>query len=72
MRDFPVTGTGIGTFSSIFPKYRTYEWKGDFLRYAHCDYLQLISETGIIGALFILGFLIYFVRLYALALRRFK
>ena len=72
IKDFPVTGTGFGTFSSIFPKYRAYEWRGDFLRYAHCDYLQLISETGIMGALFILGLSIYFIHLYALTLRKFK
>jgi len=70
--DFYLSGTGIGTFSSIFPKYRTHEWKDRFLRYAHCDYLQLISETGIIGLFFIIGFLIYFVRLYALTLRNLR
>ena len=70
--DFYITGTGFGTFSSIFPKYRTYDWDGRFLRYAHCDYLQLISETGIIGLLLIVGFLIYFVRLYVLTLRKLK
>lgn len=70
--DFYITGTGFGTFSSIFPKYRTHEWGGRFLRYAHCDYLQLISETGVIGLLFIIGFLIYFVRLYVFALRKLK
>jgi O-Antigen ligase len=70
--DFYVTGTGFGTFSSIFPKYRTHEWEGEFLRYAHCDYLQLVSETGIVGLFSILGFLIYFVRLYVFALRKLK
>ena len=70
--DFYVTGTGFGTFSSIFTKYRTHEWGGRFLRYAHCDYLQLVSETGILGLLFILGFLVYFVRLYTLTLRKLK
>lgn len=70
--DFPVFGTGFGTFSSIFPKYRTHEWGNAFLRYAHCDYLQLVSETGIIGLFFIIGFLIYFVRLYVLTLRKLK
>jgi len=70
IKDFPVTGTGLGTFSSIFPKYRTHEWGGRFLRYAHSDYLQIISETGIIGFVFIIGFLVYFVRLYILTARK--
>jgi O-antigen ligase len=72
VKDFPITGTGLGTFSSIFPKYRTYEWDGRFLRYAHCDYLQLVSETGIVGLIFIMGFLIYFIRLYILTLNKLK
>lgn len=70
--DFYLMGTGFGTFPSIFPKYRTHEWRDRFLRYAHCDYLQLVSETGIMGWIFIIGFLIYFVRLYALTLRKLK
>ena len=70
--DFYLVGSGFGTFSSIFPKYRTYEWDGRFLRYAHCDYLQLISETGIIGLFFIIVFLVYFMRLYVLTLRKLK
>ena len=69
-RDFPVLGSGFGTFPSILPKYRTHEWRGEFLRYAHSDYLQLVSETGIIGLFFIIGFLIYFVRLYILTVRK--
>jgi O-antigen ligase len=70
--DFPLTGTGFGTFPSIFPKYRTHEWEGRFLRYTHCDYLQLVSETGIIGLFFIIGFLLYFIRLYVLTLQKFR
>lgn len=70
--DFPVTGTGFGTFQSIFPKYRTHEWGGKYLQYAHCDYLQLVSETGIVGMFFIVAFLIYFVRLYASTLRKLR
>jgi O-antigen ligase len=72
VKDFPVTGTGFGTFQSIFPKYRTHEWGGKILLYAHCDYLQLVSETGIIGIFFIVVFWVYFVRLYASALRRLR
>jgi O-antigen ligase len=72
IRDFPVTGTGFGTFQSIFPKYRTHEWGGKSLLYTHCDYLQLISETGVVGMFFIAAFLVYFARLYASALRKLR
>ena len=70
IRDFPQTGTGLGTFSSVFPMYRTHEWEERFLRFAHCDYLQLVSETGIIGIILIIVFLVYFVRLYFLTVRK--
>ncbi|MDD5130134.1 MAG: O-antigen ligase family protein [Candidatus Omnitrophica bacterium] len=70
--DFYLMGTGFGTFPSVFSKYRTHRWNGGFLRYAHCDYLQLVSETGIMGFIFIIGFLVYFMRLYASALRKLK
>jgi O-antigen ligase len=72
VKDFPVTGTGFGAFQSIFPKYRTHEWGGKSLLYAHCDYLQLVSETGIVGMFFIVAFLVYFVRLFASALRKLR
>ncbi len=72
IKDFPLTGTGFGTFQSIFPKYRTHEWGEKSLLYAHCDYLQLVSETGIVGLFFIAAFWIYFVRLYASALRKLR
>ena len=72
IQDFPLTGTGFGTFSSIYPKYRAHEWKGEFLRYTHCDYLQLVSETGAIGLFFILGFLVYFIRLFVFASQKLK
>lgn len=71
--DFYLTGTGLGTFQAIFPRrYRTHLWAGKYLRYAHCDYLQLVSETGIIGLFFILGLLVYFIRLYSQTLQKLK
>lgn len=47
--DYPVAGTGLGTFQWIFPKYQRWgEWKE--WRQAHNDYVQLLAETGVIGA----------------------
>ena len=63
IRDFPVAGTGLGTFGTNFTRYRFFDLLGgrtDYLRRTHNDYLELISETGIGGALFILGFLILY------------
>ncbi len=61
IQDFPVTGTGFNTFGTNFTRYRTFVWKGEYLRYTHSDYLQLISETGAFGVLFLIGFFILFI-----------
>ena len=49
-RDFPLTGSGLGSFSVTFPRYK----HGDvslFYKRAHNDYLQFAAETGVIGVL---------------------
>jgi len=61
VHDFFVFGTGLNTFGTIFTQYRTFYYTGDFLRFAHNDYLQLISETGIGGIVFLFFFLGLFV-----------
>jgi Lipid A core - O-antigen ligase and related enzymes len=43
--DFPLAGTGAGTFAQIFPMYQTVHQS--VYSYAHNDYLQTLSETGI-------------------------
>ncbi|MEA2059194.1 MAG: O-antigen ligase family protein [Thermodesulfobacteriota bacterium] len=46
--DFPVTGSGFGTFIDVYPSYQTV--RGDILvNHAHNDYIELLSEGGIIG-----------------------
>lgn len=50
--DFPLTGTGIGTFREVYPAYRS--MPGDTVfDHAHNDYLELLTEGGLIG--FFLG-----------------
>lgn len=44
--DFPVFGTGLGTFSDIFPSYRSFTGSQLFRR-AHNDYLEYIVTGGI-------------------------
>lgn len=47
-RDFPLTGSGLGSFYVTYPRYK----QGDvplFYRQAHNDYLQFGAETGVIG-----------------------
>jgi O-antigen ligase len=47
--DFPVTGTGLGTFQWTFAGYQR---AGEWLTWAHAhnDYLQFLSEAGLVGA----------------------
>ncbi len=62
IKDFPLTGTGLGTFCHLFPKYRTFPLSLGFLRYAHNDYLQFAAETGVAGCLFISIFMILYLK----------
>jgi O-antigen ligase len=48
LRNFPLFGSGLGTFSQIFPMYRSFHIQG-FVTHAENDYLQLASEVGFIG-----------------------
>lgn len=47
-RDFPLVGSGLGTYYATLPRYK----QGDiplFYRQAHNDYLQFAAETGLVG-----------------------
>ncbi len=55
VRDFPLTGTGAGSFYSTYPLYNSGEVAPAFLRHTHNDYLQFASEFGL-AALALLGF----------------
>lgn len=52
--DFPLFGTGLGTFSSIYPDLRVEENPVQ-LFHAHNDYLEYLSELGIVGMVLLLG-----------------
>jgi O-antigen ligase/tetratricopeptide (TPR) repeat protein len=65
--DFPVTGTGFGSFDTIFPAYgRSPE--GITFTYSHNDYIELAVDGGIIACLlagwFLLAVLSRSVRLF--------
>jgi O-antigen ligase len=61
IRDYFWTGTGLGAFWVIFPKYQS-TGIGYFVDYAHNDYLQLYIETGIVAASLLIGsFILYIV-----------
>ncbi len=66
--DFPAFGAGFGSFGHVFTKYHTIApyWVVD---YAHNDYLQLLTESGIAG--FFL-FLIFFMVILLKAIKAFN
>jgi O-antigen ligase/tetratricopeptide (TPR) repeat protein len=49
-KDFAVTGTGLGSYIRIYPKYRTVSAEG-IVDHAHNDYLELFSEGGAVAVL---------------------
>lgn len=51
LRDFWLTGSGAGSYYSIFPNYQDNQSMG-FYDFAHNDFLQTGIEYGLIGSLF--------------------
>jgi O-antigen ligase len=62
VKDFPILGTGLGTFTQVFPMYRSFHIRR-LVTHAENDFLQLSSEVGLIliGLLLIL-FIFFFFR----------
>ncbi len=50
IREYPLFGSGAGSFYMVFPKYRGPQVAAYF-DYAHDDYVQLTAENGVIGIL---------------------
>jgi putative inorganic carbon (HCO3(-)) transporter len=56
VKDYPIFGSGPGTFYTTFPRYRP-ETITAFFDFAHNDYAQFAAETGLVG-LGLLGLLV--------------
>jgi len=62
VKDFPILGSGLGTFSQIFPMYKSFHMRR-FVSHAENDFLQLASEVGLIGmGILVILFIFLFVR----------
>jgi O-antigen ligase len=48
IRDFPILGSGLGTYEFLYPMYKTLRVQAAFA-HAHNDYLELCAETGLVG-----------------------
>jgi O-antigen ligase len=55
-RDHPWTGTGLGTLPVVFPAYESL-YDGKIVNHAHNDYLEMLADTGLLGALCCASFL---------------
>lgn len=61
IREFPVFGTGLGTFASAYDAYEKPSVSELRLVHAHNDYLEYAAETGLVGAALLLGTIFYIV-----------
>jgi O-antigen ligase len=53
----PVWGWGLGTFPTVYPRYRSF-YTNLFVNEAHNDYAQVLVETGLLGFGLMVWFLI--------------
>jgi len=55
--DHPLMGTGLGTLESVYPRYES-AYDGKVVNHTHNDYVEALAETGVIGGLCCLAFLV--------------
>ena len=55
--DHPIAGTGLGTLQEVFPLYETI-YDGLIVNHSHNDYAEVLAETGVVGGLCGLSFLV--------------
>ena len=61
-RDHPLLGVGLGDFETAYPRYQSFP-SDEWIDHAHNDYVEVLAETGLVGALLILSALAFFLRL---------
>jgi len=66
VKDYPLFGCGLNTYSIVAPRYRLTETSGF---YAHNSYLQMAAESGVLG---LISFLWVIVVLFRTSLRALK
>jgi O-antigen ligase len=69
VKDNLIFGTGAGTFYTNYPAYRDESAGSGFYMHAHNDYVEFLSERGIIGSLPLLAFFLIVFRQGMLLLR---
>ena len=70
IKDFPLTGTGFGSFVNIYPRYRTLSVR-EVVDHSHNDYIELLSEGGALSFFFCTWFfLVLFYKSFKVFLKR--
>jgi O-antigen ligase len=69
--DHPIAGVGLGAFPTAYPSYGQSSARRERLEQAHNDYLQLLTDAGMVGAAIGLWFLIEILRVARLQWRKF-
>ncbi len=59
LEDYPLFGTGLGTFREVYPSYRSPQIRF-FFDHAHNDLLQMAVETGLLGTALLMVLLVPF------------
>jgi len=57
VKDYPWLGTGVGSFAEVFPQYQSFPTNLTW-NHAHDDYVEALTETGIVGGVIILSALV--------------
>jgi O-antigen ligase len=60
IKDFPVVGTGFGTYELAYRRYQPQSLGRILYEHAHNDYLQMLAETGWIGFALWVAFFVFF------------
>ncbi len=61
LRDHPFFGSGVGTLIVVYPRYETY-YDGKVVEHVHNDYVELLAESGVVGGICGLAFLVLLYR----------
>lgn len=69
-RAHPLTGVGLGAFPAIYPQYGHSSAKLERLEKAHNDYLQVLTDAGLVGGVLLIWFLVELLRQARRQLRR--
>lgn len=56
--DFPWTGSGAGTFYTVFPHYSQAALQGDYYTHAHNDFVELAGDLGLPAFLVLAAFVL--------------